>query len=166
MLGKQHDGIPEQNCKEKTLQYLWKLWRSSDTFIFRSATDAVWGMIVLILIPLVSLYFVYKGGGVIFSNYGFPFLSVVCAALYDTYGRIVSIKAPDGVCHNVAKAKLTIRASLDIISLLIAFLACGVSTSKFLWISPGVLLMIPGILLVNEVVQRIRKSFLLAFGRM
>lgn len=143
---------------------LWALWRESETYIFHSALDAILATIVLLIIPLISLCYVYVGGGTLFSNYGFPFISIIFAALYDSYGRYASIDTTNEIHRKIMHLKLGIRTACNIVSLVVACLICGVSSLKIIWWFPCIPLLLSGILLANEGVQRIKASFLLAFG--
>lgn len=142
----------------------WYLWRSPETFVFHSALDVIFGFFVLLAIPAISLWYVADGGGVLWSNYGFPFISITIAALYDTYGRYVSVESSDIPTRKVAYAKLILRAICSVVSLVISCLICGVSALAPIWWVPCIPLILASILLGSEGVQRLRTGFLLLFG--
>lgn len=142
----------------------WYLWRSPKTYIFHSSLDVIFGFFALLAIPTISLWYVADGGGVLWSNYGFPFISITIAALYDTYGRYVSVESSDIPTRKVAYAKLIFRALCSVVSLVLSCLICGVSALATIWWVPCIPLILAGILLGSEGLQRLGSGFLLHFG--
>lgn len=143
----------------------WKTWHSENTFIFRSVLDVFFGTIVLLVFPIISLWYVYRGGGVLFSNYGFPLISISAAALYDTYGRYKPrTDFENSRSGDVYHTKLVLRSTCNALTLLIAALICGVQSLAGYWWIPCIPLVVSAILLCNEAWERIKASFILTFG--
>lgn len=143
----------------------WEIWQDKSTFFFHSILDVFFGTIALFIFPIISLWYVYKGGGILFSNYGFPLISISVAALYDTYGRYKPSTDFENVRFvGVYYTKLILRATCNLLTLLIAALICGAQNLSDYWWLPCIPLVFSAILLCNEAWQRIKTSFMLSFG--
>lgn len=160
-------GKVEQKTKSrnKLFSRLWNLWKDPDTFIFNSWVDAVFGFFAMIVLPAVSLFYVISGGGVLFSAYGFPIISLSLTALYDSYGRYCSIPQDcDVAIRNVIRAKIITRIVCHILVIALSLLVCeSASLAGISWV-PYVFLVVSGMIIVLEGFNRIKTSCLLFFG--
>lgn len=121
-----------------------------ETNIFRNYVDALLGMIILLVLPilsLISLIGIYDNVGVI--NYAFPIASICLAGAYDTYGRYEH-KSPKNI-------KLAIRLVFDFTAIVLSLIAVATQNCVVTVLSP-VLLLIPGAMILHEVFVRVKTA--------
>ena len=128
-------------------------WLSTETNIFKNYIDASAGFFVLIVIPAISILFVFHTGDYTFWSYTFPFISISLAGAYDTYGRY------DG--NSPKKAKLMVRITFDFLAIFFAALSLGYHNTVLPYIAP-VLLFVCGALLIFEMYDRVKKAILIS----
>ena len=142
---------------------LFKLWSNTDTYIFKNCFDAMFGFLVLIILPAISLSYVITSGSTMFSSYGFPILSISFAAIYDCYGRYFDVRGTSQE-DNVKKMKNGIRVFLHICTVLATLFFCGNQSYGSLKWTPYTFLFLSACVVIGECVVRIRYSFLISFG--
>jgi len=128
-------------------QTIKKYWFDEQTNVFNNYIDAIFGLIVLVCFPALTVLPVAILESVDWFNYVFPIISVSCAGMYDAYGRYTA-KSPRNL-------KLGMRVSIDVLAIVLAALFCGVN-SRILWAIPPVMLFVCGIGLVVEALERIK----------
>ena len=133
----------------KLKKFIKKYWTNETTNIFKNYKDALFGLLVLIVIPVLSIFFTINSSPPTFWNYTFPFWSISFAGLYDSYGRYDK-KLPSNV-------KLITRVILHLIALLFATLSPFTNLRYMLFVSPCILLMC-GLLVLLEIIKRLRMA--------
>lgn len=119
-----------------------------DTYIFRSGFDAIFGFIVLLLIPIVSFLLAFNDK-VTFLNYYFPIVSILFAEAYDAYGRLGTNKTKN--------KKLYFRLVLVGLSLLTVFITTLINSVYWL---PSTILIVSAMFLLTEMFLRLRCYFI------
>lgn len=138
----------------KKLILLFKnYWLAEETNIFKSYTDALCGLIILIVIPGLSVCFAIQTEHCTFWNYTFPFLSISLSGLYDTYGRYHG--------ESARTPKLLIRMIFHFLSIFFSALCAG-TDSQLLPLIPPLLLCVCGLLLLFEIYHRIKRAVLVS----
>lgn len=128
-------------------------WLAEDTNIFKNYRDALGGLVVLILIPLLSIWLVISINEYTFWSYTFPFLSISLAGAYDTYGRYEGVSPKN--------FKLVIRVILDFTALFFAVFSIGTDSLVLPYIAPA-LLVICGLFLTFEIYNRVKRAILIS----
>ncbi len=128
-------------------------WTAEETNLFRNYRDALAGVVVLILIPVLSIVSAVYVEAYTFWDYAFPIVSIALAGMYDTYGRY------DG--KSPKNAKLCVRLLLDALAIFFAALSVGTESKVIPFIAP-ILLSFCGLLLVYEVYHRICRAILIS----
>lgn len=127
-------------------------WFSNETNIFKNHIDALYGLGVLVLIPLLSIILTIRIDSSSFWNYSFPLISISLAEIYDVYGRYEYKSSKN--------TKLFVRIALNCVS--IAFsLGCRGCSGVILFFSP-VCLCLNGLLLVVEICNRVNYAIKLS----
>lgn len=128
-------------------------WKSSNTNIFNNYIDAIFGAVVLVILPAISLGTTFLVTEASWSNYTFPILAICLSGAYDSLGRY-SNSSP-------AKAKLICRWIVEGIAL---FLAAFFTNSNvwYLLIIPPTILLICGLFILREVFSRINDAIVLS----
>lgn len=139
------------------------LWNNQETYIFNSCLDAIWGMVVMVILPAMSLYYVVSSNDIVWSSYGFPIFSLSAAALYDCYARYSS-EQEAGNNVKIKRSKLIIRGLLHILTLLLSLLICGNQALERVRWCPFVFLTFSAIILLREVWWRIQSALLFSTG--
>lgn len=117
--------------------------------IFKNYIDALFGVVVLLVFPVVSMISVVCFMQTIgFFEYCFPIISICCAGAYDTYGRCNSEN-----CKR-KNQKLLFRIMFDTMAFILALIATFFSNVIVARVS-SVILIIPGILILKEVWVRV-----------
>lgn len=124
-------------------------WIDEKTNIFKNYVDALFGAVVLIFLPIISVITTLHNDSFTWSNYTFPIFSICMAGIYDSYSRYEANR-PQNV-------KLGIRAVVDFISLFLAAVFVG-QTKACLCVIPPVLLSICGVGLLREVLSRVKTA--------
>lgn len=131
-------------CRIKDIK---EYFNDIDANIFRNYRDALFGSIVLIILPIVSLVYTFA---VLetpqFFSYLFPLLSICIAGAYDAYGRFGENKRN--------KSKLRFRIICDLIALFVAIVATWLKNIVLVVIAPSILVL-SGLLLVYEIFYRV-----------
>lgn len=126
-------------------------WLDINSNVFNDFVDAIFGLIVLIILPAVSLYSVHLFDVVDFWNYTFPILSIGMAGIYDSYGRYEKFSPKN--------KKLIFRIVLDSFSVVFSAYFVLVQEIDKIWyfLSPSILLG-AGIILLYEVYLQIKQT--------
>lgn len=134
---------------------VYRYWTSDESNIFRDYKDALFGFVVLVLLPFLSLIavwntsgFAYKfdNTGTAFWAYSFPLISVSISGLSDAFARLE---------FNAEKnAKLVVRIVINLVAGLLAGIM-GWQWNLFLRLLPAILLVINGLLLIYEIATNI-----------
>lgn len=130
-----------------------RYWIDEKTNIFKNYKDALFGLLVLVIIPAISICLGIYSQPITFWSYTFPILSISIASLYDTYGRYEG-DSPKNI-------KLAIRAIINFFALLFSCVCLGVNSIVLPYIAP-VLLLFSGLLLVFEIWKRVKYAILLS----
>lgn len=130
----------------RLLRRLLDYWTSTKSNIFKNYIDAIFGAIVLLVVPACALVTVFFVTDATWANYTFPLLTICVSGAYDTFGRY-SPTSP-------AKAKLICRWVMEGIVVFFAALFTNCDTRWPLFIAPA-LLLICGLLVLREVYERI-----------
>ena len=118
-----------------------------DANIFRNYIDALFGSVVLIILPIVSLVYTFVALETPqFFSYLFPVLSICIAGIYDAYGRYEE--------NQRKKSKLRFRIICDLIALSAAIVATWLKNILLVVIAPSILVL-SGLLLVYEIFYRV-----------
>lgn len=124
-----------------------KFFTDIDGNIFGNYKDALLGCVILIVLPLLSVISTFNTmNQPQFFSYLFPILSICAAGAYDTYGRYGK--------NSIKNAKLYIRLACDCIALIIATVVTILRQIKLTVVAP-ILLVVPGVLILYEVVFRV-----------
>lgn len=137
----------------KLIKVVNNYWNAEDTNIFKNYTDALAGLIVLVIVPALSIIFAVCVEKYTFWNYTFPLLSISLAGIYDNYGRYEG-ESPKNL-------KLAVRTLLDFLAIFFAALCIGMENIILPYISP-ILLCICGLLLVYEIYNRVKTAILIS----
>ena len=131
---------------KKLLRTFWNYLTDKNTNIFKNYIDALFGMIVLVVLPGISLVTTLKVGTASWANYTFPIFTIVLSDIYDTIGRFESGKSNS--------VKLISRFVVDLISLFLAALFIG--RGGIVIIIPPLLLLICGLTISVEAFLRVK----------
>lgn len=134
-------------------QMIKNYWLAEETNIFKNYKDALAGLLVLIVIPALSVFFVIYTDEYTFWSYTFPFVSVSLAGVYDTYGRY------DGVSPK--NAKLVVRVVFDFLAIFFAAISIGNDGGVLPYVAP-ILLSVCGLFLTFEIYNRIKRAVLIS----
>lgn len=130
------------NLRDKMCLYFC----NEEYYIFRNCTDALFGLLVLVIIPIASVILALTiDEAVNFFNFYFPIISICLAEIYDAYGR------KDG--NTKKEIILNIRiifAGVSLSSLILVFLL-----NKYYWI-PSLILVLNALLIIFEILIRIK----------
>ena len=123
-------------------------FKDPESNLFNNYIDALLGAIVLLLFPVLSLilvFFILNNANLL--NYVFPLFSICIAGAYDTYGRYRP--------NNPRNIKLAIRLVFEFCVIIISLVAIVIK-NQFLIILAPALLVLPGILILFEVFNRVK----------
>ena len=123
--------------------------KDPDTNIFKNYIDALFGVLVLLMLPAISIVLVCISNPRGYIEYAFSIQCVVFASLYDAYARY-EYKHP-------RNSKLAFRSCLNVVALLVA-LALKDETNVLLKIIAPTLLSGSGLLILSEAVHRIKTA--------
>lgn len=135
---------------------------SDESNIFRDYKDALFGFAVLVVLPLLSLFSVWKtrgfvynadGIGLAFWSYSFPLISISISGLFDAITRIEP--------NAKRNPKLVVRIVFNSIAALLSGVMCG-STTAVLRLVPAALLSVNGLLLLREIGANVTLSIRLS----
>ena len=157
-----------------------RLWWASETNVFNNFLDALLGLVVQIVFPVISLRMVYSTNSTLFSTFGFPILTISAAAMYDSFNRIIAAhytKERDledvnsstefkviESGYTVIYTKLVVRIVLHFITILAAFLLSNDPTSLHLRWIPYALLIFSGIHMFREMCSTLCTYMVRKFG--
>lgn len=129
-------------------------WNAESSNVFKNYQDALFGLVVLVILPATTIYFTIQYDKMItFWNYTFPFVSIALAGLYDIYGRYA--KSSD------KNPKLVVRLILNCLSIFFAALSVGLNNCVLSFIAPALLTM-SGCVLLREICVRVIKAIQLS----
>ncbi|MDE7418078.1 MAG: hypothetical protein K2N44_17555 [Lachnospiraceae bacterium] len=128
---------------------LKKYWTDTQTNLFKNYFDAIFGMVVLVCLPLCSLIMVNVSDEIGFWNYVFPLTSIGLAGAYDAYGRYER-----GAPRNF---KLGIRVFFDFLAIFFAAYFANIDRSGIHYI-PSIILLFSGCILLGEAFNRIKTA--------
>ncbi len=137
----------------KLIKIVNNYWNAEDTNIFKNYTDALAGLVVLVIVPALSIIFAICVEKYTFWNYTFPLLSISLAGIYDTYGRYEG-ESPKNL-------KLAVRIIVHCFAIFFAALCIGVESIILPFVSP-ILLCVCGLLLIYEIYNRIKTAILIS----
>ncbi len=125
-----------------------------ETNIFKNYIDAMLGMVVLLVFPLLSAVSLFSIlDNVNLYNYVFPLASICVAGAYDTYGRYTP--------NSSRNLKLGFRLIIDVMVVLLSLIALA-TQSKALVILAPLLLMLPGVMIVEECYNRVKTAVMIS----
>lgn len=127
---------------------------SINSNIFKNYQDALFGLVVLICIPALSLFTVIFIDISNWSNYTFPILSICLAGAYDSFGRF---SPKSEVNKRDANKKLICRVVFDVVAAVCSVVFMN-NDNKILLLIPPILLSVCGLLIIKEVFIRIKTA--------
>lgn len=145
---KKHTNLHNQQNKQIDKKVLTIFKNLFDANIFRNRFDAVFGGIVLFLIPLTSL--ILARNSLILldaANFGFPIMAICLAGIYDAYG-----KWGEDTDKNITykRSLLIFRIVIDFLVIALVWLGIGFSCVPIiLWALRGFTISGLGIVCVN-----------------
>jgi hypothetical protein len=69
---------------QKVLRQLRETWIDDSGYIFGTSLDAIGGLFVLIILPVISLFTTLANGKLGWINYMHPLLTICLAGIYDS----------------------------------------------------------------------------------
>lgn len=128
-------------------------WADPKCCIFNNSSEAIWGLFPLVICPLISLLTTIIQDVTGWAGYAFPILSICIAGAYDSYSRYN---------HSYpAKTKLEIRIGVNLVAAVFALSLCNVKSIYLRIISPTILAL-SGLLIIREVVTRVKYAIQLS----
>lgn len=144
------------------IKTIYRYWRSDESNIFGDYKDALFGLVVLVLLPSLSLFSIWKtqgfvckldNMGTVFWAYSFPLISVGTSGIFDAIARL-EVNAQKNF-------KLGARIFFNFLAVLLAG-AMGGQEKIIPRLIPAFLLTINGLLLLQEIWANIVMSIRLS----
>lgn len=117
---------------------------NEEYYIFRNCFDALLGLLILVVIPIVSIILTFEiDQNVDFFNFCFPIISICLAEIYDAYGRKDG-NPKKGIVLNIR----IVFSVISLLSLIFVFIL-----GKCYWI-PSAILVLNALLIIVEIILR------------
>ena len=141
----------------RRLGYVWVDLRNN---IFKDTGDAVFGIVVMLAVPSISLFgtlfwSVVPNEG-IFLSYIYPILALCAAGAYDTFGRLRERTREERRKKWFRQIKLWLRIAFDATALVVAVTVAATHAGYPKYLIPPVILIVLGIILLYDAIKMIQ----------